>query len=75
MLKGFAAGFLLALLACATMKNDQTVCAEYRGLRCMSTTSCSMDQSRGCKVCRCDPVSGTGADGNPTVLNPPADQR
>lgn len=63
---------LLALCAsCATLKNDATVCAEYRGLRCVAGTSCELDRARGCKVCRCDGVAGaTGPDGNPTVNSP-----
>lgn len=53
--------FLLALalatgplVGCASLKNDKTVCPEYRELRCMAAPDCSLDQSRGCRVCRCD---------------------
>lgn len=39
--------------ACATLKNDRTVCPEYRELRCVGGAECSMDEVRGCKVCQC----------------------
>jgi hypothetical protein len=49
--------FLLLLaagvLGCASLKNDTTVCSEYRGLRCYSGADCAMDEQRGCRVCRC----------------------
>jgi hypothetical protein len=48
---------LVALPACATMKKDQTVCPEYRSLRCLTEPACNMDQARGCRVCQCAPPS------------------
>jgi hypothetical protein len=45
---------LLLLSACKQVKKDNTVCPEYRDLRCLSGTQCSMDADRGCRVCRCD---------------------
>lgn len=76
MAKGFLVGLVLALLACATLKNDQTVCAEYRDLRCAAGPVCNMNQARGCKVCQCENVMGrVGPDGNSTVNTPAVDQR
>jgi hypothetical protein len=46
----------LVLGGCASLANDQTVCAEYRNLRCPAGTTCSMDQTRGCRVCQCNPI-------------------
>jgi hypothetical protein len=43
------------LVGCAFLKNDATVCPEYRELRCLAAPDCSLDRSRGCRVCRCDP--------------------
>jgi hypothetical protein len=67
------AAWLLALCAsCATLKDDKTVCAEYRDLRCAAATRCGLDRARGCQVCRCESVTGeVGPDGNPTVNSPP----
>ena len=39
--------------ACAHLKDDQTVCAEYRGMRCVGGTICAYDKLRECKVCQC----------------------
>jgi hypothetical protein len=47
------------LTACATLKNDLTVCPEYRDQRCAFGSECSMDKERGCKVCQCAPPAGT----------------
>ncbi len=46
---------LLTALAggCATLKNDTTVCPEYRDLRCATGVDCSYDTTKGCRVCRC----------------------
>jgi hypothetical protein len=44
---------LLMIGGCAAMKKDTSVCPEYRNLRCGGDTICTMDQSRGCRVCRC----------------------
>ena len=62
---------LLALCACAHGKSDQTICPEYRTQRCLAGQQCSMDKARGCKVCQCEGVVQTGADGNPTMPDPP----
>ena len=43
----------VACASCATLKNDATVCAEYRDLRCAAGTDCSLDRARGCQVCQC----------------------
>ncbi|HET9596643.1 MAG TPA: hypothetical protein VFP65_13730 [Anaeromyxobacteraceae bacterium] len=47
----------LAVLAagCAHLKGDDTVCPEYRDLRCATAPECAMDAARGCQVCRCAP--------------------
>ena len=47
---------ILAMAACATMKSDETICPEYRELRCMTDTQCTMDKERACQVCRCAPA-------------------
>jgi len=60
-----------ALCACATLKNDETVCAESRDLRCATRVSCAMDRARGCKVCRCESAAPAGADGKPGLPPPP----
>jgi hypothetical protein len=43
----------LAGLSCATLRKDQTVCPEFRELRCMTEVDCTYDQGRGCRVCAC----------------------
>ena len=45
---------LFLVAGCATLSKDTSVCPEYRNLRCASGTVCSMDQTRGCRVCQCD---------------------
>lgn len=47
----------LSLAGCATLKNDRTVCPEYRGMHCATRPECSMDQARGCQVCQCQPAA------------------
>jgi hypothetical protein len=64
---------LVLLTACATSREDKTVCTEYRETRCLTKTICSMDQSRGCQVCRCEAASVDGPDGRPAI--PVGDQR
>ncbi|WP_428266890.1 hypothetical protein [Haliangium sp.] len=49
---------LLVCSACAANKKDNTVCPEYRSMRCMAGVRCSMDQERGCRVCQCDSLDG-----------------
>ncbi|MBI2892418.1 MAG: hypothetical protein HYY06_02635 [Deltaproteobacteria bacterium] len=44
---------LMALGACATLRNDTTVCPESRDLRCGTDPVCSYDEARQCRVCRC----------------------
>jgi hypothetical protein len=61
---------LLALCGCAHLTQDQTVCPESRDVRCLTRTVCSMDASRGCRVCRCEAASVEGPDGKPQP--PPA---
>lgn len=53
-----------ALCSCAHLKKDQTVCSEYRNLRCVNGPVCSMDQQRGCRVCHCEKMNEM-QDGNP----------
>lgn len=49
---------LFGLVGCAaSLKNDSTICEEYRSLRCITAPECSMDQRRGCRVCQCSPVN------------------
>jgi len=61
---------LLLLFGCAHVKDDQTICAESRGVRCLPQTVCTMDAARGCRVCQCAPASVEGPDGKPQP--PPA---
>jgi len=56
---------LLALCACATLRNDTTVCPEYRELRCATPVRCELDRARGCKVCQCESAAPQGSDGKP----------
>lgn len=62
---------LIAMLSCATLKDDKTVCAEYRGMRCLAGTKCTMDKARGCQVCHCENVGQDGPDGRPALSPPP----
>jgi hypothetical protein len=62
---------LLCLGACATMKKDQTVCPEFRNLRCVGRTVCDMDQNRGCRVCRCEDATNLTDPGPPENPSPP----
>jgi hypothetical protein len=71
-MRAAVAAVLAALsFACAHGKDDKTVCPEYRGQRCLAGQQCVMDKDRGCQVCRCEGVTQTGADGNPTLPEPP----
>jgi hypothetical protein len=63
---------LISLAGCAHQKDDLTVCPEHRDLRCLGDTICTMDNSRGCQVCRCDSVAGDhGAVDEPPPDRPP----
>ena len=59
-----------ALLCCACAhpqgRDDASVCAEYRGQRCLTAQKCTLDKQRGCEVCQCSPASVKGPDGRPT---------
>ena len=67
---------LLALsLGCAHVKDDKTVCTEYRAMRCVAGAVCAMDKARGCQVCHCESVAPQGRDGNPTLAAPPGTAR
>jgi hypothetical protein len=68
-----AAPLLLLATACATLSQDKTVCPESRETRCLTKTVCSMNESRGCQVCRCEAASADGPDGRPTI--PAGDQK
>lgn len=64
---------LLALLtACASLAKDESVCPEYRGLRCPAGATCSMDQARNCRVCQCNPIDKMTPPENPDLNLPPA---
>lgn len=66
----FTVGVWVAGLgACAHMREDTTVCPEYRELRCLTSVECSMDEQRGCKVCRCAPAPGV--DDRPRAADQP----
>jgi hypothetical protein len=59
-----------ALAACATLKKDQTVCPEFRNLRCAGRTLCDMDHARGCRVCQCEDATTLGDPGPPENPTP-----
>ena len=54
----------LVLVAGATTKKDQTVCPDYRDLRCATGPDCTFDNTRGCEVCVCSNVNGPGPEMN-----------
>ncbi len=68
-------GALALVAGCASMRKDQTVCPEYRNLRCMAGPRCDMDQRRGCKVCECEKAdldtSSPGMGGDSRAIPPP----
>lgn len=59
---------LIALSSCAALRPppDKTVCPESRDLRCIAGSECSMDATRGCRVCQCasisEPMNGVQPD-------------
>ncbi|HTT71014.1 MAG TPA: hypothetical protein VMG32_07290 [Anaeromyxobacteraceae bacterium] len=63
---------LAALGGCAPLRSSETVCPEYRDLRCLTRVECSMDRGRGCEVCRCErlPASGDLPSGVPPDRRP-----
>jgi hypothetical protein len=58
--------------ACADLSKDQTVCPEYRSLRCPAGSSCSFDQERSCRVCQCNAVNQMGPVSSPDQNVPPS---
>jgi hypothetical protein len=48
---------LVAGSGCRQVKDDQTVCPEYRDVRCVGDVRCTLDKDRGCKVCRCEALN------------------
>ncbi|MDQ3265298.1 MAG: hypothetical protein M3Y59_16850 [Myxococcota bacterium] len=69
-----SAFFLATTVAgCSHLKNDRTVCPEYRDLRCVGAPECSMNQERGCRVCQCgslDPDQSDPSGRQPDQRNP-----
>jgi len=62
-----------SLLGCTHLKNDRTVCPEYRELRCVGVPECSMSTERGCRVCQCgslDPETSDPSGRQPDQRNP-----
>jgi hypothetical protein len=55
----------LAGAACAGVKARETVCPEYRDLRCLSPVVCTLDRARGCEVCRCEEMKQLPPPGYP----------
>ncbi|HVE85845.1 MAG TPA: hypothetical protein VND93_23480 [Myxococcales bacterium] len=51
-----------AALACAhgqqAQSKDRTLCPESQDLVCLTAPSCTMDESRGCRVCQCSSAYG-----------------
>jgi hypothetical protein len=66
---------LPAVAACASMQTNNTVCPEFRSLRCATAPECSMDQNRDCQVCQCSspsaPLGGSLPNGLPPDQRPP----
>ena len=62
---------LLVLAGCATLAKDQTVCPEYRSLRCPAGPTCSLDSTRNCRVCRCNPINTMSPPTDPDRNVPP----
>lgn len=62
---------VLASASCASRQKDQTVCPEYRSMRCTAGTRCSMDQQRGCRVCQCAPQNQLHEDSADSNALPP----
>ncbi len=63
-----------SLGACATTRaRNETVCAEYRNLRCLTTPLCSMNTARGCRECQCSGATARPYQDLPNAL--PPDQR
>ncbi len=65
----------VALAACATLRGDETVCPEYRDLRCATAAECSIDAARGCRVCQCSPPPGAVEGGAKLRSGVPPDRR
>ena len=38
---------------CAHLEHAESVCEQYRGIRCLGSPVCDYDKTRGCAVCRC----------------------
>ncbi len=60
--------------ACAHYRGHETVCPEYRDLRCATAPECSMDRARGCLVCQCSPAA-SGREGALPPSGVPPDRR
>jgi hypothetical protein len=63
--------FVLGLVGCASLSQDQTVCPEFRNLRCPNGASCSYDSTRACRVCQCDPITQMTPISTPDQNVPP----
>jgi hypothetical protein len=66
-----AVAVLAAAAGCATFRDSQTVCPEYRDLRCLTAPECSLDRDRGCQVCRCSPAAASPEQGSLPSAVPP----
>jgi hypothetical protein len=62
----------VALAGCATLRKDETVCPEYRELRCLTAPKCVTDTARGCSVCQCSEleIQDKNRDRLPSTLPP-----
>ena len=63
--------WMLLFAGCATLAKDESVCPEFRNLRCPAGASCSMDQARGCRVCQCNPIDKMAPTDSPDINGPP----
>ena len=59
----------LVTAACAHVSKDESVCPEYRTLRCVGTPVCTMDRQQGCRVCQCPDAVG-GGQRVPSITHP-----
>jgi hypothetical protein len=51
------------------MSNKQSLCPEYRSLRCVTRARCSYDRGRNCEVCVCDnPDWPEGSSSGPATV-------
>jgi hypothetical protein len=50
-------------LSCSHFQNtkDRTLCPESREMVCLTVQDCTMDETRGCRVCQCSAATPVGS--------------